>query len=304
MRDMTATVRSLVVGAGGQVGAQILSQLGPALSVPTARIAAAKGWLSLDLSQLEHVAALERELEEISLGAIYCVGGMTNVELCESNADLAMRTNCTGPELLAKMAYERNIPFVYFSTEYVFDGTSGPYREESPGSPISVYGKSKWEGEHAVQAAHPGALIIRTTVVYGPDAGGKNFLAALRQKLSSGDNFRVPADQISTPTYNYDLASTTVGLVQRGATGIFHVCGPERLSRLDFSRRAASFWGLDTELIRGVPTALLGQKAPRPLQAGLDITKLQTLYPEFAMRNLESCLEDWGKRESYKQMSR
>ena len=233
-------------------------------------------------------------LESVDLNAIYCVGGMTNVELCEEERDLAIHTNCYGPKVLAKVANERNIPFVYFSTEYIFDGVNGPYDEEAAASPISGYGISKWQGEEAVLDVCSRALILRTTVVYGPDDAQKNFLYSLRRALMAGDSFRVPEDQISTPTYNRDLANATLRLVEAGATGVFNVCGPELLSRLQFAVYAARFWGLDTGLVSGVPTSGLVQRAPRPLNAGLLIDKLQNIYPEVRMRGLADSLSDWG----------
>ena len=110
----------------------------------------------------------------------------------------------------------------------------------------------------------------------------------------AGDSFRVPEDQISTPTYNRDLANATLRLVEAGATGVFNVCGPELLSRLQFAVYAARFWGLDTGLVSGVPTSGLVQRAPRPLNAGLLIDKLQNIYPEVRMRGLADSLSDWG----------
>jgi dTDP-4-dehydrorhamnose reductase len=218
---------------------------------------------------------------------------MASAELCETEQDLAMRTNSAGPAVLATVAQELSVPFVYFSSEYVFDGAAGPYLEDAKPNPISVYGRSKWRGEQAATEACERALILRTTVVYGPDQGRKNFLYALRRALLAGQTFHVPEDQISTPTYNLDLAHAALQLVKAGATGCFNVTGPELFSRADFARAAASFWGLDASLIYGVPTSELGQRAPRPLHAGLLTGKLKTLYPEIHMRTLTEALSHW-----------
>ena len=104
---------------------------------------------------------------------------------------------------------------------------------------------------------------------------------------------RVPIDQISTPTYNLDLASATLELVRTGATGIFHVCGPELLSRYDFAVKTANIMGLDASLIAGVRTAELHQKAPRPLRAGLRIEKLKTSLPFIVMRSAQDAVTEW-----------
>jgi dTDP-4-dehydrorhamnose reductase len=235
-----------------------------------------------------------------NLDAVYCVGGATDVERCESEPDWAMNTNLHGPVALAKAALR--IPFIYFSTEYVFDGVDGPYTEEDRPSPISVYGLSKFRAEQEILGLHPRALIIRTTVVYGSDPREKNFLYSLKRLLSSGKTMRVPTDQISTPTYNLDLASATLKLVRAGETGVFHVCGSELLSRYDFALIAARIMGLDASLILGVSTAELNQKAPRPLHAGLRIEKLRSCHPSISMRCAEGAIAEWkntlqGERE-------
>jgi dTDP-4-dehydrorhamnose reductase len=223
--------------------------------------------------------------------AIYCVGGATDVERCEVDRDWAMDTNFLGPVALAKAAVD--ISFVYFSTEYVFDGVDGPYSEESEPSPISVYGLSKFLAEQEILRVHPQALIIRTTVVYGSDSREKNFLYSLHRSLSSGKTIRVPNDQISTPTYNRDLASATLHLVRAGSSGIFHVCGPELLSRYEFALKAANIMGHDASLITGVPTTELNQKAPRPLRAGLRIDRLRSCHPSISMRTAQDGIAEW-----------
>jgi len=203
----------------------------------------------------------------------------------------AEEINHVGASVLASLS--RQVPFVYFSTEYVFDGEGGPYTEASPVNPVSEYGRSKARGERAVMEAHSRALIVRTTVVYGHDPNGKNFLYGLRRNLAAGKRMRVPDDQISTPTYNRDLARAATLLVERGETGIFHICGPQLLSRYDFAVRCAGVMGLDARLIDGVPTAELGQKARRPLNAGLLTERLRETLPDFRMRDLEEGVKDW-----------
>jgi dTDP-4-dehydrorhamnose reductase len=287
--------RSLVVGASGQVGKQIIRAAGMDHCIPTVRNPPFPEWLTLDLALIDREVAMKL-LEPLDLNAIYCVGGMTNVELCEAEKDLVIRANCSGPKALAEVANERHIPFVYFSTEYIFDGVNGPYYEESAANPLSYYGLSKWRGEQAVLNVCPHALIVRTTVVYGSDDAEKNFLYSLKRALTAGARFQVPEDQISTPTYNRDLANATLSLVKSRATGVFHVCGPEVLNRLQFARQVAQFWGFDTDLISGVPTSSLNQRAPRPLKAGLLIKKLQDIYPAIRMRNVADSLLDWSKQ--------
>jgi dTDP-4-dehydrorhamnose reductase len=234
-------------------------------------------------------------LDAHALEAIYCVGGMTHVDGCEAAPELAWRTNAEGPGVLAQYARQRGVPYVFFSSEYVFDGAAndpGPYAEEDRTNPLSVYGKTKLEGEQRVLAAHDGALVLRTTVVYGPDPREMNYLYALLRNLSAGKTMRVPEDQLSTPTYNRDLIAAALGLVDAGASGVFHVAGPELLGRLAFARQIAKTLGLDASLLEGAKTAALAQPAPRPLAAGLSTGKLLLHCPALRLRTLAQSLAD------------
>jgi dTDP-4-dehydrorhamnose reductase len=289
---MSGSGRSLIVGASGQIGTQIARVLGPARSIASARKPSTRETLTIDLGSLTSEDA-RILVEKIAPNAIYCVGAMSDVERCESENSLAMRINCEGPTHLAAAAAAQEIPFVYFSTEYVFNGIAGPYTEDATADPINVYGKSKWQGELSVISAHARALIIRTTVVYGPDPGEKNFLYQLRRALLVNRPMRVAEDQLSTPTYNLDLALNTVALVRAGASGVFHICGPERCSRLEFARRAARLMGLDDSGISGAPTCDLGQRAARPLNAGLLTERLSTFEGHSPMRTLKESISDW-----------
>ena len=288
---------ALLVGASGQVGAQMRRLLEAAPEKPRPLLSSSRereGWLRINLAELEGQEQVEQLLGSHSLSMIFCIGAMTDVEGCEGKPDLAERTNARGPAVLARYAHRRNLPFVYFSTEYVFDGSReepGPYLETSPTHALSVYGKSKLNGECAVLAAHTDALILRTTVVYGQDSQEKNYLYSVLRNLAGRRSMKVPEDQISTPTFSEDLVHATLGLIEANASGVFHLCGPERVGRLDFAVRIANHFGLDTSLLYGVPTRELGQKAPRPLHAGLSIEKLTSGYPHLRMRTLAESLE-------------
>lgn len=267
---------------------------GPEAVLATTR-RAREGWLQLDFAELATIEQAAALLDGYELDGIYCVAGMTAVDACEDEPELAFRTNARGPGVLAAYAQQRAVPFVYFSTEYVFDGAAdhpGPYAEDAAVRPLSVYGKSKLAGEEAVGAACAGALVLRTTVVYGPDAREKNYLYSLMRNLATGTAMRVPEDQVSTPTYNVDLIGAALGLVECGASGVFHVCGPELLGRLQFAEAVAERLGLDRSLLEGVSTAELGQRAPRPLAAGLATGKLRSLYPQLRMRSVAEAMED------------
>jgi dTDP-4-dehydrorhamnose reductase len=184
-----APKRILIVGAGGQVGAQ-LSHLLNGRAVLSTR----SDGVIVDLERVvEHRPALLDRLQRERVDAIVCVGGMTDVERCDAEPERALRVNAAGPGALAEIAARLSAAFVYFSTDYVFDGKSGPYVEDAEPNPISAYGRSKLAGERAIRDSHPSALIVRTTVVFGPDRHRKNFVYGLlkadrSQLLVRGDN--------------------------------------------------------------------------------------------------------------------
>jgi dTDP-4-dehydrorhamnose reductase len=118
-------------------------------------------------------------------------------------------------------------------------------------------------------------------------------LYSLRSRLESGQTVSVASDQVSTPTYNRDLAAVTIALVKAGATGIFHVAGPDAMSRFDFAKRAACLLGLDATRIQGKPTRDLMQRAARPLNAGLSTKKLHSVLPDALLRGVDAGIQDW-----------
>ncbi len=295
---MQADRKTLIVGATGQVGAAMVrhwsSVAGAESVLPAARTASA-GSVQVDLEALTSVAQAAELLDGLPLGPVLCVAGWTYVDGCEADPARAFQVNADGPAALAAYARSRDLPFVYYSTDYLFDGSEanpGPYTERSSPAPINVYGRSKLQGEQSVLAAHPDALVIRTAGVYGYDTQGKNYLYTVLKTLTKGTELRVPEDQVSTPAYNADLARATYVLLQNAARGVYHACGPDVLGRLELARLIAAEFGLADSLLEGISTATMKQPALRPLLAGLDSSKLQTEFPEAKMRGVRDAISD------------
>lgn len=288
--------QTLIVGAGGQVGTALARHLSQANGHSSALLSGRsprEGWLQLDLATLRDQAEVAHALIDRPVSAILCVAAFTYVDGCEDQPELAFQVNAHAPAALAGYARQQGIPFVYYSSDYVFDGSDahpGPYSEDSKTHPINVYGASKLAGEEAVLRQHPDALILRTAGVYGPDEQGKNYLYTVLRLLATGQTLRVPMDQVSTPTYNADLASATVQLLARGASGIFHVCGPELMNRLELAQRIAAEFNLDPSPLEGLSTDQIGQRAARPLRSGLRSDKLHAYLSPAPMRSLHEAL--------------
>lgn len=269
-------MRALVIGASGQVGAALVRLLrarGATVTGTHGKVAR-PDTRPLDLND---TMAAARLVDEIAPECIFCPAGLTAVDYCESHAEEAFAVNRDAPAAAARAAARRGAGFVFFSSEYVFDGVGGPYAEDDPVNPVSVYGRSKLEGERAVREANPRALVVRTTVVYGPEPQGKNFVYQLLARGRRGEPMRAPDDQRSSPTYNEDLAAATVEAAERGIDGVLHLAGPEVMDRHAFALVVCRIFGLDVSLLSSVTTAELRQPARRPLDAGLRIDRARAL---------------------------
>jgi dTDP-4-dehydrorhamnose reductase len=269
-------MRALVIGASGQIGAalaDVLTTRGHVV-VGTHRGHPDPRTHPLDLHDVD---AVESMVEAAAADWVFCPAGLTAVDHCEDHKDEARALNRDGPAAAARAAARRGAGFLFYSTDYVFDGVAGPYGEDAVPHPTSVYGRSKLEGEHAVRVANPRAVIVRTNVVYGAHRDEKNFVYAVLRAVRAGTPMRVVTDQRSNPTYGPDLAAASVELAERGLLGVINVAGDAVLPRLDFARLVCDEFGLDPGLLVPVTTAELNQRAPRPLWAGLTVDRARGL---------------------------
>ncbi len=266
----------LVIGASGQVGEHLLRRLRESGQVASGTYYehAQPGLLPLDMRNQEAVSALVKAEKP---QYVYLVSGLTNVDYCELHPDAGYALNVLGVSYVSRAANEAGAKVVYFSTDYVFDGTRGPYAETDVPRPLSEYGRQKLLGEHGVALHAQEHLIIRTTVVYGWESQGKNFVQRLVTSLRQGQRVRVPRDQIGSPTYTPNLAAAAVELTTGGASGVYHIAGPAMINRAEFALAVAKNFGLDPGLIEPVTTKELGQAAPRPLLAGMRVEKAQAV---------------------------
>jgi dTDP-4-dehydrorhamnose reductase len=274
----------LVVGASGQVGGALLIELErrnlECLGTYHKTLPPDVSLLQLDLGRPADIMALVGRLKP---SYIYVPASYTNVDGCEENPDLSYAINVQGVKSIAQAAKMFGAKLIYFSSDYVFDGIAGPYSEDDPVSPVSVYGRHKVMAEEIAasetksETGASAALIIRTTVVFGKEWQKKNFVLRLIRSLSEGTEVPVPKDQIGTPTLNSALAHTTLELVLANETGVFNVAGDELCSRYDLARAVAAEFGLDEGLLVPVQTCMLDQKAKRPLRAGLKVDKVLAL---------------------------
>jgi dTDP-4-dehydrorhamnose reductase len=261
-------MKALVIGASGQVGGALLRVLtahGHTV-IGTYRLHAQPDLMALDAAD---GMAVEKLLGQLRPDWVFYPAGLSWVDLCEREAERCFFENVQLPVAVAARAAWHGAGFVYFSSEYVFDGVAGPYAETATARPMNVYGRSKLAAEQELLHVSTEVILVRTTVVYGPEFQQKNFVYQLMSKLHRHESILVPNDQVSTPTYNLDLAAASVECAARRVTGIINLVGPDRLDRCAFALAACRILGLDERLIISRPTAELGQLATRPLNAGL-----------------------------------
>jgi dTDP-4-dehydrorhamnose reductase len=210
----------------------------------------------------------------------------TDVDGCERDPATSDRVNRDAVRAMAATG----IPLVQVSTDYVFDGESGPYSEDDATNPLSVYGRSKLESEQATLSA-PGNLVVRTAWVWGTGKGAKkSFTDFVRETLAAGKTARIVTDQWSNPTLAEDLAGAIWALVGAGRSGLYHASGSDWVSRLQWAQRVAKCFGLDASLIEPITTADMNPPARRPLRSGLSCAKLER-DTGFRLRGLDAQLE-------------
>jgi dTDP-4-dehydrorhamnose reductase len=261
--------RWLLLGAGGLVGTHLRVALAGRNVVATSHRRPVPGAVALDLTDSR---AIRRTVSEARPEVIVVAAADAFVERCEREPSATRAVNVVALREIAECAPRALL--VVFSSEYVFDGRAGPYGEDDPVAPINEYGRQKVEVE-TLARERKDHLICRVSGVYGWSPARTSFVCQLVDRLRSGQRFRVPADQLITPTPAPDLARAVVELIDHGARGTFHSAGPEILERPVFAQRVAAAFGLDPALLDPLPTAELGLAAPRPLRAGLLTEKLR-----------------------------
>ncbi|MBK8614019.1 MAG: SDR family oxidoreductase [Flavobacteriales bacterium] len=201
---------------------------------------------------------------------------MTNVDACELDPEACQLQNVVATEHLVQAAKRVGAHFIHLSTDFIFDGESGPYREEDAPRPLSIYGHSKLDSERLVMnAGLERWAIARTIIVYGIAEGlsRSNVVLWAKSALEKGQPIKVVDDQWRMPTLAEDLADGCIRIAERGATGIFNLSGPDGMNILELVQRVGAFFQLDTSVVTPVKSDSLGQPAKRPPHTGFVLDK-------------------------------
>ncbi len=262
---MTAE-RILITGAAGQLGQAVMDLFSPIFTVLGTDVNLPGGNSNLTYMDITDPASIQAVLSEFSPTCILNLAAMTDVDGCERKPDLARLINRDSVHHLRTLFSGK---IVHISTDYVFDGEEGPYGENDPVNPLSVYGQTKLESEAILQDSDKPALIIRTNVVFDYTRTQASFVKWVVDSLIRKEKIRVVDDQWNNPTWTVDLAEKCSALIQWGAEGLYHYGGGDYLNRYQFACKIADHFQLDASLITRIKTSELSQLAPRPLKGGL-----------------------------------
>jgi dTDP-4-dehydrorhamnose reductase len=262
-------MRLLILGAAGQVGSELVAcaRRDPRFEDVTA--AARSDPEPTRRADVRDKAAVSEVVAAARPNHVILTAAATNVAWCEANPAQARSINVDGTSTVATACRRSGATLTFFSTDYVFDGTSGPYSESAQPHPINVYGSQKLEAEGIVLAENARNLVVRTCQVFGNDAQRRNYVLRVADQLRAGETVRAATDLYGTPTFATDLAETVLELANQRVYGSLHVAGESQLSRFDLARMVALAFGVDDGKVLETSADAINDGVARPRIAGL-----------------------------------
>jgi dTDP-4-dehydrorhamnose reductase len=218
---------------------------------------------------------IERLIVKYQPYAVIHTAAMTNVDQCESEKEACQKLNVDSVDHLIKLANLHPFYLVHLSTDFIFDGISGPYKETDAPNPLSLYGHSKNDAELLLLASTINYSILRTIIVYGVAAAmsRSNIVLWAKGALEKGSPIKVVNDQYRMPTLAEDLAKACILAIDKRAQGIYHISGKDYMSVIEMVRRIAKFFKLDDSIIEETDSSTLNQAAARPPKTGFILDK-------------------------------
>lgn len=264
----------LVTGSAGLVGRQVVKDLvensfdvyscynktKPEFGTP----------IHLDLTKKNEIVST---LQRIKPDVVIHLGAMTDVELCETQKELAVIINTKATETLAQESVKYDTFFVYVSTDYVFDGKKGMKNEKDIPNPINFYGKSKLDGEIALNSLSSPHVIIRISTPFGFHPKKISFPLWVKKNLESKNEIPILVDQYTSPSYIPNISKMIIEVISKKITGIIHLSGSTRISRYELAKLIAKNLGYDEEFLKSTKMDQMDWKAQRPQDSSLDVSK-------------------------------
>ena len=271
----------LITGSNGLLGQKLIYQL---IGYPDFMVfATSRGenrtlikkryeYIPLDITDENEI---RETFDYVQPDIVINAAAMTNVDACEDDKEGCWKLNVDAVQLLVNACEKYNSHLIHVSTDFIFDGVSGPYSEESEPNPLSYYGESKLAAEEIVKKSSCKWSIARTVLVYGvvDNMSRSNIVLWAKGALESGKELTVVDDQYRTPTLAEDLAHGCILIAKSNAEGIFNIAGDEYMCIIDLVKRVANYYQLDEEFVKPISSTSLNQKAPRPPKTYLLLDK-------------------------------
>mgnify|MGYP002797485383 FL=1 len=258
-------MKILVTGVNGQLGYDVMNEL--------AKRGIEGVGTDVDNMDVTDAAACERVIKEVGPDAVMHCAAYTAVDAAEDNVELCRKINGEGTRSIAVVCRELDIPMMYISTDYVFDGQgTRPWEPDDERHPLNVYGQTKYEGELAVEELLEKYFIVRIAWVFG--VNGKNFIKTMLRLGKERGKVSVVNDQIGSPTYTYDLARLLVDMIQTDKYGRYHATNEGLCSWYEFACEIFKKAGMDSVEVTPVTSAEYPAKAARPFNSRMSKEKL------------------------------
>jgi len=292
-------MKILITGSNGLLGQKLVHLLRNDRSVELIassqgqnRISEKEGYFyeEMDISVLEDVQSV---ISKHQPDAVINTAAMTQVDLCEDLREKCRLLNVASVGFLIAACKSINAHFIQLSTDFVFDGEDGPYREEDVPNPLSYYAQSKLDAEILVQnSGLQHWSIARTIIIYGvaEQMSRSNIVLWAMDALQKEEALKIVDDQFRAPTLAEDLAVGCLEIAKRKANGIFHLSGPETMSILNLVHRVARHFNWSSELVKATKSFELKQKAKRPPKTGFILDKAKHIL-DYDPRTLEEGLD-------------
>lgn len=230
-------------------------------------------YLTLDITDKEKVFKV---FDEFRPNAVINTAAMTNVDGCEDNKTLCDKINVEAVQFIAEASTKYDTHLIHISTDFIFDGKNGPYKEDDQANPLSYYGLSKWKSEQVLHQSKCKWAILRTIILYGTaeNLQRSNIVLWGRKALKEGQELNIIDDQFRSPTLAEDLAQACKLAIDKEAMGVYNASGKDIMSIFEMVERMANFYGCDTSKINRISSSTLNQKAKRPPKTGFILNKI------------------------------
>ena len=291
-------MRILVTGSNGLLGQKIVQQL---LNANISFLATSLGsnrnddcpatvYCSMDITDQ---AEIQRVLANFNPTHVIHTAAMTNVDACELDPLTCQKINVDAVRYLSNACQKMGAHFQLLSTDFVFDGAKGNYVETDTPNPLSVYAKSKVEGEKLVMSLpNLSYSIVRTIIVYGTgkNLSRSNIVLWAKEALQKGQELSIIDDQFRAPTWADDLAWACIRICELNEKGIFHIAGPETMSIFNLVERIAQHYKLPMSQVKRTNSSTLNQPAVRPPKTGFNLSKAENVLG-YHPKSLEETLD-------------